>query len=215
MDENIATATATTILSAEDAAALATGIASNAFEVPENEGVEPLSLPAEGNYPTFEAAKDAANHHAMLAGANTLTGIPASRTLTALKTADSTGVWTTKDIHNAAAWFKSESLQGKRPNEALIAKLELAKAVGELFFSYTLSNEGRIEKLSIRYLNENPDILILDCTYKTNRFGMPLLDILGVDGLDQGFTIGVAFMNGESEHDYAWVVKILRSQLDE
>lgn len=44
---------------------------------------------------------------------------------------------------------------------------------------------------------------------------MPLLDILGVDGLDQGFTIGVAFMNGESEDDYAWAVKILRSQLDE
>ncbi|RKF84295.1 hypothetical protein GcM1_123005 [Golovinomyces cichoracearum] len=43
---------------------------------------------------------------------------------------------------------------------------------------------------------------------------MPLLDILGVDGLDQGFTIGVAFMNGESEDDYAWAVKILRSQLD-
>ena len=68
MDENIATATATTILSAEDAAALATGVASNAFGVRDNEGVEPLSLPAEGNYPTFEAAKEAANHHAMLAG---------------------------------------------------------------------------------------------------------------------------------------------------
>ena len=44
---------------------------------------------------------------------------------------------------------------------------------------------------------------------------MPLLDILGVDGLDQEFTIGVAFMNGESEDNYAWAIKILRSQLDE
>ena len=57
MDGKIATATATTVLSAEDTAALATVVASNAFGVPDNEGVEPLSLPAEGNYPTFEAAK--------------------------------------------------------------------------------------------------------------------------------------------------------------
>ena len=27
--------------------------------------------------------------------------------------------------------------------------------------------------------------LVLDCTYKTNKWGMPLLDILGVDGLDR------------------------------
>lgn len=244
---------------AADAAALATGVASNAFGVLDNEGVEPLSLPLEGNYPSFEAARDAANQHAMLAGyamttgahtykdprkghrarkwvvckhndsreshakggvclkdserkqkkvqskktgcpvkmkvmerrdgswdlkrlenpkhtthnhlpndraayhehrklddeqlaiikANTLTGIPPSRTLTALKTADPTGVWTTRDIRNAAARFKSESLQGQRPNEALIAKLELARDAQELFFEYTLSDEGRIEKLFI------------------------------------------------------------------
>jgi MULE transposase domain len=64
---------------------------------------------------------------------------------------------------------------------------------------------------SVRYLNENPDILILDCTYKTNKFGMPLLDILGVDGLDQGFTVGVAFLNGETEEDYGWSMTHLRS----
>jgi hypothetical protein len=29
-----------------------------------------------------------------------------------------------------------------------------------------------------------------------------MLDILGVDGLDQGFTVGVCFMNKESEFDY-------------
>jgi hypothetical protein len=64
---------------------------------------------------------------------------------------------------------------------------------------------------SVRYLNENPDIIILDCTYKTNKFGMPMLDILGVDGLDQGFTVGVCFMDKESEFDYLWAITHLRS----
>ena len=59
----------------------------------------------------------------------------------------------------------------------------------------------------MQYLNENPDIL---CTYKTNKFGMPLLDILGVDGLDQGFTVGVVFLNGETEEDYGRSITHLR-----
>jgi hypothetical protein len=40
---------------------------------------------------------------------------------------------------------------------------------------------------------------------------MPLLDILGVDGLDQGFTVGVSFMNAETEEGYSWAITHLRS----
>jgi len=65
---------------------------------------------------------------------------------------------------------------------------------------------------SVRYLlNENPDIIILDCTYKTNKFGMPMLDILRVDGPDQGFTVGVCFMDKESKFDYLWAITHPRS----
>ena len=40
---------------------------------------------------------------------------------------------------------------------------------------------------------------------------MPMMDILGVDGIDQSFTIGVAFINAETEEDYRWAVSKLRS----
>jgi hypothetical protein len=55
---------------------------------------------------------------------------------------------------------------------------------------------------SVKYLNENPHIILLDCTYKTNKFGMPMLNILGVNGLDQGFTVRVAFLNTKTKEDY-------------
>lgn len=64
---------------------------------------------------------------------------------------------------------------------------------------------------SVTYLSENPDILLLDCTYRTNKFDMPLLDILGVDSLDNGFTVSVCFMNREAEDDYQWAMRHLRS----
>jgi len=34
---------------------------------------------------------------------------------------------------------------------------------------------------SLKYLKYYSDVLILDCTYKTNKYNMPLLDIVGVD----------------------------------
>jgi hypothetical protein len=55
---------------------------------------------------------------------------------------------------------------------------------------------------SVKYLNKNPYIILLDCTYKTNKFGIFMLNILGVDSLDQGFIVKVAFLNAKTKKDY-------------
>jgi hypothetical protein len=64
---------------------------------------------------------------------------------------------------------------------------------------------------SVKYLNENPYIILLDCTYKTDKFGMPMLNILGVDGLDQGFIVKVVFLNAKTKEDYNWAISHLRN----
>jgi hypothetical protein len=38
-----------------------------------------------------------------------------------------------------------------------------------------------------------------------------MLDIQGADGLDQGFIVGVAFLNAETEEDYNWAISHLRN----
>ena len=44
---------------------------------------------------------------------------------------------------------------------------------------------------------------------------MPLLDILGVDGLNQGFTVAVCFLNQEQKADYNWAIYHLRKLFKE
>ena len=39
-----------------------------------------------------------------------------------------------------------------------------------------------------------PYVLIMDCTYKTNRYKMPLLDIVGVTALNTSFYVGFCFV---------------------
>jgi hypothetical protein len=51
------------------------------------------------------------------------------------------------DIHNQTAKIAPEIRQGKVPNEALIK--ELTK---DLFFEYSLSKEGRIQKSFLVYI---------------------------------------------------------------
>ncbi|GAB0139084.1 putative transposase [Epichloe bromicola] len=67
---------------------------------------------------------------------------------------------------------------------------------------------------SLTYLKSYPDILILDCTYKTNKYKMPLLDIVGVDACQRSFCIAFAFLSGEEEKDYIWALHRLRSMYE-
>lgn len=58
-----------------------------------------------------------------------------------------------------------------------------------------------------------PEVLLLDCTYKTNRFNLPLLNMIGITGLRTTFNLVYAFIQTEQEGDYTWVLQQLRRAL--
>lgn len=241
-------ADATTQYNAELAAVRASGVASNAFQVRNNHGVLPLSLPAEGDFNTFEELQQHAQDYCKLAGwaitqgkgsekrqgrhikflickhfgeidkrfvkdedrkktgrvtkrtgcsvklkvrelasgvwalrhmegktehnhefndaslyhehrqltpaqqalvhANRISGIPASRTKSALEKTDPNLMLISRDIYNKTAQMERELLQGKEPNQSLIDDLNALKAEGKMVFEYEINPVTRkIEKL--------------------------------------------------------------------
>ena len=80
---------------------------------------------------------------------------------------------------------------------------------------YFLDDLGHITTLffvhpdSISLLKQYPDLLLMDCTYKTNRFHMPLLNIIGCTSLNRTFFTTFIFMSGETEKDYTSALKML------
>jgi hypothetical protein len=86
-----------------------------------------------------------------------------------------------------------------------------------VFFEYRRDEGGHIAMLfvadirSVSYLNQHPDILLLDCTYKTNKFDMPLLNILGVDNMGYSFSVGFCFLDQEVKENYNKAIRHLRS----
>lgn len=49
------------------------------------------------------------------------------------------------------------------------------------------------------------DILILDTTFKTNRFNMPLVLIVGIDNNGKNIIIGFALISKDDSESYEWI----------
>jgi len=66
-----------------------------------------------------------------------------------------------------------------------------------------------VHKGMTELLYNNPEVLIMDCTYKTNRYRMPLLTICGVTSLGTTFIVGFAFVHKETKEYYDWILYYL------
>ena len=64
-------------------------------------------------------------------------------------------------------------------------------------------------------LKSYSDVLLIDCTYKINRFKMLLLVIIGSTNLNIIFFIAFALLSEELQEDYTWVLEVLKSVLDQ
>jgi hypothetical protein len=51
-----------------------------------------------------------------------------------------------------------------------------------------------------------PDVLLIDATYKTNKYGMPLVQIGGCTPIKEFFTVAYCFVSGEEREDYDFVL---------
>ena len=91
-----------------------------------------------------------------------------------------------QDLYNQRAALRREIRQGQSPIDALLLYLENKGTYCRPLVSQPLDNSAsRLEGLfiacpeSIEYLQSHHDVLLIDNTYSTNRFDMPLIDVIG------------------------------------
>ena len=120
---------------------------------------------------------------------------------------------TRQDIYNRIADVRRDTCEGQSPIHALANQLDKEGFWSRIQFA----PDGRVTAVlfahpdSLTYLQAYPELLLLDCTYKTNKYSMPLLDMVGVDAAQRSFCIAFAFLSGETEEDYTWALERLRS----
>lgn len=113
-----------------------------------------------------------------------------------------------KDVVNSIQKLKVKQLGGLTEMEALHAKLKnegvLSSSLRDesnhlvrLFFSPTSSRS---------LIAKNCDVLLIDCTYQTNKHKLPLLHVVGVTRTSDTFTVACCFLENELESTYRWAI---------
>lgn len=129
-----------------------------------------------------------------------------------------------RDIYNAKRTIKRRALRGLTPTQALLKMLIGAKVKNakKWVFEARKNRLGQLTHLffanrrTFKLLRKNHEALVIDCTYKTNKFKLPLCAILGHTPIKTTSIVAYAFILQEKEEDYAWVlmqIKLLYERL--
>ena len=143
-------------------------------------------------------------------------GTPTRQIIGLIKNSDPIVLITPKDVYNLRIQFRREKLKDKSPLQYLQEEL----ITHQWKFEFKQDKEGHItffifaHPKSIQYANRYNRVFILDCTYNTNRYKMPLLHIIGVSPSNTTFSIAFCFMQNEQEESYKWALNTFFSWLE-
>ncbi|CAG8850556.1 8699_t:CDS:1, partial [Racocetra persica] len=113
-----------------------------------------------------------------------------------------------KTIYNARDKILRDNFQGHTPIQALLNKL----VEGNFEHNYQCNQNDNLTHFffahskSIALTKTYNSVLLIDCTYKTNKFKMPLLHIVGMTSFNTIFSSCFAFLKSEQENDYVWAL---------
>lgn len=118
-----------------------------------------------------------------------------------------------RHIYNMRARLRELKADGRNPAQNF---LHLAVQHNYVFW-IDASDDGVVTStfvahpISVNLLRTYPYVIALDTTYKTNKYSMPLLEIIGMTATNKNFLIGWALMSDETEASYRWVLQQLRN----
>ena len=121
---------------------------------------------------------------------------------------------TLRHIYNVRSKLKKQNMEDRSSIQHLMKQikdhgyLQKHRARPQ---STVLSDVGFAHPKSYEILRLFHHVLILDCTYKTNRYCMPLLEAVGVTSVGKNFSIAWVFMNDEKEDSYIWALEFVKS----
>jgi len=133
--------------------------------------------------------------------------------LLTLKEKDECNVTTLKQVYNARYRYK-RSVRGSRTElQQLMLMLKrdhyihFSRCVDESnVVSDLLWTHPDVEKL----LNSFNIVFLMDTTYKTNKYWLSLLEIVGVTSIGLTFSAAFSFLSSEKQNNFIWALKRLR-----
>jgi len=134
-------------------------------------------------------------------------GVPPKAILSVIRGEFNNDRTTAREVYNELTAARLDYLSGRTSIEALLQLISVEDYVSSVKLNGTttecifFSHRDCVE-LCRTYRT----VFLMDCTYKTNKFKMPLLNIVGITCTNQTFNAAFAFLNDEREPNYTWVL---------
>ncbi|ETI36582.1 hypothetical protein F443_17329 [Phytophthora nicotianae P1569] len=138
-------------------------------------------------------------------------GVPVANIYATVLNQEPSSMILPKDIANAKNAARRRILATSTPIEALFNQLNDEG----FFYQYTANVETqRLEYLlwahpaTANLYKFHSDVIVMDCTYKTNKFDLPLLNVISLT--DTALPVCQAWLPGEKRTDYTWALNMFR-----
>ncbi|GAU27086.1 hypothetical protein TSUD_103950 [Trifolium subterraneum] len=121
-----------------------------------------------------------------------------------------------KQIYNARQRFKTDVRGELSELQHLLKCCETNKyfhkcrTIGD---STTIQDIFWAHPESIKLFNTFPTVLMMDSTYKTNKYKMPLFEIVSVTSTEESYNVGFAYIPNEKEDNFVWALETCKSLL--
>lgn len=79
--------------------------------------------------------------------------------------------------------------------------MEGTNVLGDVMFAHPKAQE---------LLTLYPYVLCMDCTYRTNKYDMPMLEIIGITSTGKNYHVAFAFLKNERKASFFWAMSQLR-----
>lgn len=120
---------------------------------------------------------------------------------------------TLKDINNRRGELAKQQLSGRSPMQALLFELQESN---QFRYFYATDEQNQVTQIfwipreTFDLLRLNFEVLIMDCTFQTNRFRMPLFNIVGSTLLNTTFYVAFVLTSSRTAEAFTWVLERLR-----
>jgi hypothetical protein len=138
----------------------------------------------------------------------------------ALKQANPNTLVRSRDIWNERARLRLKDLAGMTPTQALVAILQDKGEDSSWVFRFETDDSGHVTQLFfthkkvIMLVRQFFEVFLIDATYKTNRYKMPLVHFMAVvpvsnrkrNRTGSNLSAAFCFLSGEKEPSYRWAL---------
>ncbi|KAL5193526.1 Protein FAR1-RELATED SEQUENCE 5 [Glycine soja] len=132
--------------------------------------------------------------------------------LLTLKEHNANNFTTIKQVYNARSAFRSSIRGSDLEMQHLMNLLECDQYI----HWHRIKDEDVVHDIfwchpnSVKLVNACNLLFLIDSTYKTNRYRLPLLDFVGVTPTGMSFSTGFAYVKGERVNNLVWALQWFR-----